>query len=80
MSPTERDPRIPRDSAHAVISAAVMIALSFVALVLVPNTLLGYLTTRVVPTWRDLIVVAWWAVAFVGCCVVFVRLQRRKSP
>lgn len=56
-----------------------MIVLSSVALVLVPNTLLGYLTTRVVPTWRDLIVVAWWAVASVGCYVVFVRLQRRKS-
>jgi hypothetical protein len=79
MSPKQPDPRTPRHSTHAVISAAGMIVLSFVALVLVPNTLLGYLTTRVVPTWRDLIVVAWWAVAFVGCCVVFGRLQHRKA-
>jgi hypothetical protein len=64
---------------RAVIGGVVMIVLSFVALVLVPNTLLGYLTTRVVPTWRDLIVVAWWMVAFVGCCVVFVRLQRGRE-
>jgi hypothetical protein len=62
----------------AAIGAAVMIVLSFVALVLVPNTLLGYLSTRVVPTWRDLIVVAWSAFAFVGCCWVFVRLQRGR--
>jgi hypothetical protein len=64
---------------RAVVGATGMIVLSFVALVLVPNTLLAYLTTRVVPTWRDLIVVAWWMFAFVGCCVVFVRLQRGKT-
>jgi hypothetical protein len=47
--------------------------------VFVPNALLGYLSTRVVPTWRDLIVVAWWAFAFLGCCWVFVRLQRGRD-
>jgi hypothetical protein len=61
------------------IGAAVMIVLSYVAFVFVPNTLLGYLSTRVVPTWRDLIVVAWWAMAFVACCWVFVRLQRGRA-
>lgn len=64
---------------RALIASAVMVVLTFVSLVLVPNTLLGYLTTRVVPTWRDLIVVTWWVIAFIGCSVVFVRLQRWGS-
>ena len=64
---------------RAVTGAALMIVLSYVAFVFVPNTLLGYLSTRVVPTWRDLIVVAWWAMAFVACCWVFVRLQRGRA-
>ena len=64
---------------RALIAAAIMVVLTFVTLVLVPNTLLGYLTTRVVPTWRDLIVVTWWVLAFIGCSVVFVRLQRRRN-
>ena len=64
---------------RALIVLAFMVVLTFVTLVLVPNTLLGYLTTRVVPTWRDLIVVTWWVLAFIGCTVVFVRLQRRRN-
>ena len=64
---------------RALIAAAIMVVLTFVSLVLIPNTLLGYLTTRVVPTWRDLIVVTWWVLAFIGCSVVFVRLQRRRN-
>ena len=64
---------------RALIAAAIMVVLTFVSLVLIPNTLLGYLTTRVVPTWRDLIVVTWWVLAFIGCSVAFVRLQRRRN-
>ena len=64
---------------RAAIGASVMIVLSFVAFVLVPNTLLGYLSTRVVPTWRDMIVVTYWMAAFVGCCWVFVRLQHVRG-
>jgi hypothetical protein len=64
---------------RAFIAAAVMIVASFVLLVLVPNTLLGFLTTRVVPTWRDILVVAYWMVAFVVCCLLFVRLQRGRN-
>jgi len=59
-----------------MVGAAIMIVVSYLAFVLVPNSLLGYLSTRVVPTWRDLIVVAWWALAFLGCCALFMRLQR----
>lgn len=79
MSRTEPRSRIAPSTLRAVIGAAVMIVLSYLAFVLVPNTLLGYLSTRVVPTWRDLIVVTWWAAAFVGCCWVFVRLQRGRD-
>jgi hypothetical protein len=56
-----------------------MIVLSFVAFVFVPNTLLGYLSTRLVPTWRDLLVVLYWMAAFVGCCWTFVYLQRVRG-
>ena len=79
MSVGEGSPRTVPGSLRAVTAALFMIVLSFVAFVFVPNTLLGYLSTRVVPTWRDLIVVAWWAFAFLGCCWVFVRLQRGRD-
>jgi hypothetical protein len=60
---------------RALITAVVMLALAFLLLAFVPNVLLGYLSTRVQPWARDLLVAAWWAAAFVACCVVFVRLQ-----
>ena len=63
----------------AAIAAAIMIVVVGITLVYVPNLLLGYLTTRLVPTWRDLVVVTYWALAFVGCSVLFVRLQRRGA-
>lgn len=79
MSELESTPRKRPTWVRALIAAAFMIVLTFISLVLVPNTLLGYLTTRVVPAWRDLIVVAWWTIAFVGCCIVFVRLQGPRN-
>jgi hypothetical protein len=63
----------------AFLAAAVMVLLTFLAFVLIPNSLLGYLTTRMTPTGRDLVVVGWWILAFLICCVVFVRLQRRAK-
>jgi hypothetical protein len=63
----------------AAVPAVVMIFLSWLAFVLVPNTLLAYLSTRVVPTWRDLLVVGYWMAAFVGCCWAFLVLQRRRG-
>jgi predicted membrane metal-binding protein len=64
---------------RAIVAAGAMIVLSFVAFVFVPNTLLGYLSTRLVPTWRDLLVVLYWMAAFVGCCWTFVYLQRVRG-
>jgi hypothetical protein len=60
---------------RAALTAAGMLALSFVLLAYIPNVLLGYLGTRLQPWARDLVVATWWAVAFVACCVIFVRLQ-----
>jgi hypothetical protein len=53
-----------------------MIAFSFLAFVLIPNSLLGYLTTRLRPNWRDLTVVAWWGLSFLVGCGLFIRMQR----
>ena len=59
--------------------ALAMIAICFLLFVLVPNSLLGYLTTRMTPTGRDLVVTTWWLAAFVVASWIFVRLQRRRG-
>jgi hypothetical protein len=64
---------------RATALAAAMLLVVLLTLVLIPNALLGYLTTRVTPNARDLIVVAVWMVGFVLCCVLFLRLQRRSG-
>jgi dipeptide/tripeptide permease len=55
-----------------------MVVVSFLLFVLIPNTLLAYLTTRMTPTGRDLVVATTWALGFVVACVIFVRLQPRR--
>lgn len=61
----------------ASLSAGLMVLLSYLAFALIPNTLLGYLTTRMTPIGRDLVVTGGWALAFLIVCGVFVRMQRR---
>jgi hypothetical protein len=61
----------------AILGAAAMVLLSFLVFVLIPNSLLGYLTTRMTPTGRDLVIVGWWALAFLIASLVFVSLQHR---
>jgi hypothetical protein len=63
---------------RAALAALAMVAVSFFLFVLIPNTLLGYLTTRMTPTGRDLVVATWWVLGFVLACVTFVRLQPRR--
>ena len=63
---------------RATALAALMIVVSVVVFAFVPDRLLGYLTVRVAPNIRDLLVTLWWAVAFVGACFLFVRLQRAE--
>lgn len=72
----------PRDSAKgwgsAVARGLLMLLAVFIAFAIVPNWLADRLATRVTPTGRDLIVVAWWLVALVGCTWLFLRLQGRE--
>jgi hypothetical protein len=53
-----------------------MVLTSVLLLLVVSNQLLTYLSRHVAPEARDLLVTAWWMVAFVFCCWLFVRLQR----
>ncbi len=62
----------------AAITAVIMLVVSIVVFVIVPNQLLTYLSLHVVPRQRDLIVATWWAVSFVACCWLFVRLQGKR--
>ena len=65
--------------ARATGLAAVMILVTYLAFVLIPNNLLTYLSTRTVPFTRDLLVTLYWTVAFVFSCWLFVRLQRSSE-
>jgi hypothetical protein len=65
-----------RSWVRPTIRAAVMLAVSWIVLLLVPNRLLGYLSVHLVPTWRDLLMVVWWVGSFVFASWLFVRLQR----
>ncbi len=71
-----RTVRMVRSWTAPTIRAAVMLVVSWIVFLLVPNRLLGYLSVHLVPTARDLLMVVWWVVAFVFACWLFVRLQR----
>jgi hypothetical protein len=63
----------------ATIRAAIVLVASVVMFVVVPDRLLGYLSTRIVPEWRDFLMLLYSGVAFVVGCWLFVRLQRGRS-
>jgi hypothetical protein len=60
----------------ASIRAAVVLVASIVLFVVVPDRLLAYVSTRIVPGWRDFLMLLYWGAAFVLGCWLFVRLQR----
>jgi hypothetical protein len=62
---------------RAALRAAVLLILADVGLLLVPNRLLAYLSTRVGPNVRDGLVTAWVTVFFVGLSWLFLALQRQ---
>jgi hypothetical protein len=62
----------------ASVRAAVVLVASVVLLVVIPDRLLAYLSTRIVPGWRDFLMLLYWGAAFVVECWLFVRLQRRR--
>ena len=70
---TVREPWI-----HAIIRAAIMLVVSYVVFVLVPNDLLTYLTVHVNTRTRDLLMLVWWGASLVFACWLFVRLQRGR--
>ena len=63
----------------AIVRAAIVLVVSVVLFVIVPDRLLAYLSLHLVPLWRDLAMLAYTGMAFVAGCVVFVRLQRART-
>jgi hypothetical protein len=63
----------------ASIRAGIILVASVILFVLVPDRLLAYLSTRIVPGWRDFLMLLYWGAAFVLGCWLFVRLQREPS-
>jgi len=61
---------------RAIVTAAVVLVLSYVGLMAVPDRLTVFLATRVTPLARDALVTLWVAVFFVFLCWFFVRVQR----
>ncbi|MBI3648391.1 MAG: hypothetical protein HY240_06555 [Actinobacteria bacterium] len=62
----------------AALRAALMLVVSILGFVFIPNQLLTYLSLRVVPRERDLLVTLWWVVTLVACSWLFVRLQQGR--
>ncbi len=63
----------------ALVRAAVVLIACFMGFVIVPNWLVDYLATRVVPRTRDGLVVLWVVVFFVAMSYGFVALQRKRA-
>jgi hypothetical protein len=75
----DRDGRAPaRSWAGAGARALLVLVLSWLAFLLVPDRLLVFLTTRVAPRTRDALVTLWVVVSFVVLSWVFVALQRER--
>ena len=71
--------RVPQAASwmDATLRAALILVLSIVGFMIVPDRLLTFLATRVEPTLRDALVLLWNVVFFVVLVKVFVSLQRR---
>ena len=62
----------------SAIRASIMLVVSFVVLIVIPDRLIAFLAPRVTPSSRDWLIVAWVTLSFVGLCWLFVVLQRRR--
>ncbi len=84
MSATAGAGRGPSSSAEgwgvAARKAVLVLVLSFLGFLVVPDRLASYLSVHIVPNARDALVVAWWVAFFVFLSWVFVRLQRGATP
>ncbi len=75
------DPEVAASSAGwggAIVRAAILLILSFVGFVSVPDRMQAYLSLHVVPRTRDGLVLLWVTAFFLFMCWLFVRLQRRE--
>lgn len=61
----------------AAVRAAIMLVVSLVFLLWIPNRLLAYLALHLVPTARDLAMGVYFVVSVVIATAAFLRLQRR---
>jgi hypothetical protein len=59
--------------------SSLLLILSFVGFVLVPDRLVGYLSQHVVPRTRDALVLLWVIAFFVFMSWLFVRLQGEEG-
>jgi len=64
----------------ASVRAAIILVSSVALFMIVPDRLLAFLSTRIVPGWRDFLMLLYWGAAFVFGCWLFVRLQRERRP
>ena len=62
-----------------IIRAGGILVASVLLFVLIPDRLLAFLATRIVPGWRDFLMLLYWGAAFVLGCWLFVRLQGEPS-
>ena len=75
-APTER----PRGGWGGAVAKGVgLFAVCLLLLVVVPDRLVAYLAPRTTPVGRDLAVVAVWALGFVVCAWLFVKVQPRSE-
>jgi hypothetical protein len=63
----------------AALRALAAVVLSLLMFIVIPDRVVTYLSRHVVPTARDLIVLAWVTFAFLFMCWAFVRLQGRRE-
>ena len=76
----ENSPRSTHNSTgRAWGSALVVLVVSVLTLAIIPNQMLSYLSLHVAPHTCDLLVMAWFTVAFIFSCWLFVRLQRPRK-
>ncbi|MDP9234303.1 MAG: hypothetical protein M3P01_07100 [Actinomycetota bacterium] len=59
-------------------TSVVVLGVSILAFMVIPNELIAFLSTRVEPTARDLLVSFWWVLALVACIWLFVRVQDQE--
>lgn len=62
----------------SILKAALILILAWAGFLFVPNQLLGFLSQRVTPHARDLLVTLWFVFFFVALSVVFVAVQKGR--